>query len=154
MEPLLRFWNQPNGKLRDFQIVYSLLTVNFFLPSLIYALDPGRAIHWFERMGRLLGGGGYYFYVAELGYVWCVLAAGNVMGLAFMCLLLQTDLRKFYPVLWPLVFIKSLAALGFLAVWASCRYPAFLAVSLWDGLTVFLMVHFGLRAYRTLAPVA
>lgn len=70
-----------------------------------------------------------------------------------MCALLQYDLRRFYPVLVPLVFMKTLAALAFLAVYLfAYRYPAFLAVTVYDGLTVFLMLFFAIRARRSLAP--
>ncbi|MBI3553865.1 MAG: hypothetical protein HY077_15325 [Elusimicrobia bacterium] len=138
------------AELRQFRLVYGLLTANFFFPSLMYAFSPARAISQFETLGRCLGGGPYPFSVGEAGYIWRVLGAGNVMTLAFMCFLLSLDLKRFYPVLASLAFLKAYSALGFLLVFASSRYPAFLAVSLFDGLTVWAMVFFARRAHRSL----
>ena len=153
MDTFSRFWRQPNKAYRDFQFVYTALALNFLFPSLVYALNPVGAIRRFERIGILLGGGEYGLVAGEAGYVWRLLAAGNVLSLAFMCALLQFDLKHFYSVLAPLVFMKSLAALGFLAVYLlAYRYPAFLVVFLYDGLTVFLMLYFAIRARRSLAP--
>lgn len=133
--------------------MYTALTLNFLFPSILYALDPTSAIAQFERISAVLGGGAYVLNAGEGGYVWRILAAGNVLSLAFMCALLQFDLKHFYSVLVPLVFMKSLAALGFLAVYLlAYRYPGFLVVFLYDGLTVFLMLYFAIRARRSLAP--
>ena len=137
-------------EVRQFQLVYALLTANFFFPSLAYAFAPASAIGQFETLGRLLGGGPYPFAAGETGFVWRVLGAGNVMTLAFMCALLFWDLRRFYPVLIPLVFLKAFSACGFLGVFFSSRYPAFLAVAVFDGLTVAAMIYFARRAYRCL----
>lgn len=137
-------------EVRQFRVVFALLTANFFFPSLTYAFAPQAAIRQFETIGRLLGGGAYPFAAGETGFVWRVLGAGNVMTLAFMCALLFWDVKRFYAVLVPLVFLKAFSSCGFLAVFASCRYPAFLAVSLFDGLTVAAMIFFTRRAYRSL----
>jgi hypothetical protein len=49
--------------------------------------------------------------------------------------------------------MKSLAALGFLAVYLlAYRDPAFLIIFLYDSLTVLLMLYFAGRARRSLAP--
>lgn len=153
MDTFARFWRQPNQAYRDFQVVYTALTLNFLLPSIVYALDPAGVIRQFERIGALFGGGEYTLSTGEAGYVWRILAVGNVLSLAFMCALLQFDLRRFYAVRVPLVFMKSLAALGFLAVYLlAYRYPAFLVIFLYDSLTVLLMLYFAVRARRSLAP--
>ena len=94
MDTFYRFWRQPNRAYRNFQIVYTALTLNFLLPALAYALDSAGAIRQFERIGILLGGGAYALAVGETGYVWRMLSAGNVLSLAFMCALLQFDLRR------------------------------------------------------------
>jgi len=153
MDTFSRFWRQPNKAYRDFQIVYTALALNFLFPSLVYALNPVGAIRRFERIGILLGGGEYGLAAGEAGYVWRLLAAGNVLSLAFKCALLQFDLKRFYPVLVPLVFMKCLAALAFLIVFLfAYRYPAFLVVALYDGLSIFLMLYFAIRARRSLVP--
>lgn len=154
MKAIIRFWNQPNKTYRNFQLIYLFLTLNFFFPSWMYAFVPAHAIGHFESIGQLLGGGSYLMFSGEMGYVWRVLAAGNVLNLAFMCFLLLVDLKRFYPVLLPLVFMKGFTALAYLWVFLTAyHYPAFVAVFLYDGLSVFLMLFFAIRAHRTLTPV-
>lgn len=154
MSALARSWNQPNKTHRNFQLVYLFLTLNFFFPAWMYAFAPAEAIGRFEGIGYLLGGGSYMAFAGELGYVWRILAAGNVLNLAFMCFLLLVNLKRFYPVLLPLVFMKGFSTLANLWVYLfAYPYPAFLAVFLYDGLAVFLMLYFALRAHRTLEPV-
>ena len=61
------------------------------------------------------------------------------------------DIRRFYPVLYPLVFMKSTTAVAYLGIYLfAYRYPAFLAVALYDGLCLFLMIYFAGRAHRAL----
>lgn len=131
---------------RQFQLVYAFLTLNFLIPSVGYLLDPALAIAQFERIGTILGAGPYPYAAGETGWVWRILAGGNVMTLSFMCALLLWDLRRFFPVLWPLVFMKGLATLLNLAVFAVTGYPAFLAIFVYDGLSAAAMVYFARRA--------
>jgi len=143
-------WPDP-PELRHFRWVYIVLTLNFLIPALGYEFAPSLAIAEFSRIGRILGGGDYALAAGETGHVWRILGAGNVLALAFMCALLCWDLRRFQVVLIPLVFLKSTAALGYLGVWLTVtRYPAFLAVFVFDSLTVAAMIFFAGRARRAL----
>ncbi|MBI4424791.1 MAG: hypothetical protein HY554_13750 [Elusimicrobia bacterium] len=136
---------------RRFQAVYTALTLNFLVPGLLYAVAPGFAIQQFELIGRMLGGGPYPFAAGETGHVWRVLAAANVLTLSFMCALLQWDLRRFFPVLVPLLFLKASSALLYLWVFlAVSRYPAFLAVFLFDVVAAGAMVYFARSAAAAL----
>lgn len=139
------FFHQP-AAVRDFRLVYALLGLHFLIPALGYAFDPASAIAQFGRLGELLGAGPYPWAAGETGFVWRVLAAGNVLTLSFLCFLLMRDLPRFYPALIPLVFLKSTAVLGYLVVFLKTRYPAFLAVSLWDASNCFLFVFLASRA--------
>jgi hypothetical protein len=52
-------------------------------------------------------------------------------------------------VLLPLVFLKATTALAFLAQYAlAYRHPLFVAIFLYDGFAVFLMIFFASRARR------
>lgn len=134
-----------------FRLAYGYLTLGFLFPSLAYLCAPGTALAQFDALGVLLGGGHYAFWAGEQGYVWRVLAAANVMTLALMCGLILFDIRRFYPVLYPLVFMKSTTALAYLWVFLfAYRYPAFLAVALYDGFCLFLMIYFAGRAQQAL----
>lgn len=123
-----------------FRIAYTILAANFIVPSLVYALAPDHAIESFVRLGTFLGGTEYRW--TEESRFWHVLGVGNVATLGFCCVLLLADLERFYPVLWPLVFLKGCSVAGFLVVWLQTRYPAFLAASLFDLLTCAAFVYF------------
>lgn len=147
---LQTFWNQPNKKYRNFQIVYTFLTLNFFFPALFYAIQPTVAIQSFIDIGSLLSSMEYP--LSEESYVWRVLAVGNVLTLAFCCAMLQLNIRRFYPILVPLTFLKGTAAFGYLMVFLWINpYPTFFWISLWDGLTIFLMLYFCIPARRSLS---
>ncbi len=142
---LSRFWNQPSRAYRDFQLVYGALGLHFFFPALGYLLSPETAMDSFTRLGALLGAGTYPF--SEQSMVWRVLAGTNVLTLAFLCFFIQADVRRHWPALYPLVFMKgTTSASFFLAYVLSTRYPAFLLVAFWDGLNCLFFIHFARNA--------
>lgn len=136
----------PTAPLRDFRLLCAALGLSFFFPAWTYLFSPAAAVAQFEGIGRLLGAGAYPLAEAELGLVWRVLAAGNVMTLAMMCFLLAWRPRGLLPVLAPLLFMKGFASLGYLGAWVKTAYPAFLAVSAWDAVNCGLLVFFARRA--------
>ncbi len=132
---------------RAFHIVYTLLALNFILPVFVYVLAPEHAVHNFGEIGRLFG---VPYAHTEDSVLWRVLGIANVATLGFCCVLLQLDLKRYYAALWPLLFLKSAAALGF---GVTCLFewnPAYLAACLFDGLTVTAMYFFASRALRTM----
>jgi hypothetical protein len=139
---------KPPRAYRAFQIVYTVLVLNFALPAVSYMAAPELTIDTLDRLNRALGGGAYPF--AETGQVWHMLAVGNVMTLAFMCALLLADLRRFYPVLTALAFLKGYSALysAWIGVHHGC--PAFLAIFVLDGTTTVAMIFFARRALRAI----
>lgn len=150
MNRIAALWREAPRDVRRFQLVFTFLTLNFLIPSVGYVLAPDAAMESFRRIGALLGAGAYS--VAEQSIVWRTLGATNVATLGVMCLLLQLDVRRFYPVITPLVFMKGSTALLFLLHYLFVLpYPAFLAVAFWDGLAVLLMVRFAPRAHAALA---
>ncbi|MBI3073058.1 MAG: hypothetical protein HYY84_13170 [Deltaproteobacteria bacterium] len=147
---IARFWKQPNKSYRNFQIVFTLLTLNFLFPALTYLVAPSMARDSIVSLGRLLGAPDYP--VSEESLVWRVLAGTNVLTLAFTCFLLQLNVRRFFAALYPLVFMKATTAIAYLATYfVALAYPLFWAIFLWDGLAVFLFIFFATRARRTLA---
>ncbi|RME56997.1 MAG: hypothetical protein D6795_00270 [Deltaproteobacteria bacterium] len=142
------FWHQPNRAYRNMQIVLGLLAIHYFIPALIYFFAPQIAVDQFKRMGEIVGAS-YPF--SEESHLWRVLAAGNVFTLGFLCLLMQLDIRRFYPVLPVFVVLKGFSSLGYLYVFLfTLRYPVFFGVFLWDGCNVLLVWHFARKAYHTL----
>ncbi len=129
-----------------FKVAYAILAANFILPSIVYAVAPDQALESFTRLGGALGGGPYPW--TEESRFWHVLGVGNVATLGFCCVLLLVDLERFYPVLFPLVFLKGCSVVGFLAAWVASRYPAFLAASLFDLATCAAFVYFARGARR------
>ncbi len=150
MSWLRAFWTQPNRRYRDFQIVFTLLTLNFAIPAVSYVLAPQVATETFSRIGEILGGGPYRVPEHE-SRLWRYLGAGNVMTLAFMCALLQWDLRRYYPVLVPLTFLKACDATLLLSGYFATGYPAFVAAALFDYLTCAAFVFFARRGYAEIA---
>lgn len=145
LDRVRRFWNQPTRRYRDFQLVYTAITLNFAVPAVSYYLDPEATIERADRIGRLLGGGDLP--ATEDSKIWWVLGAGNVATLAFMCATLQRDLRRYRPVLGSLVFLKLCSAAGYANVYRETRHPFFAGASGLDLVTSAAMWFFAKRAY-------
>lgn len=131
------------------QVVFGLLAVQFILPSLSYFFTPELAVTQAQTLGMLLGGGAYPAVAGETGYLFRVLAAGNVFTLGVLCLLMLRDIRRNQPLIPVFVVLKGFSALGYLYVYAvQLHYPLFLLAFFWDALAVSLVVGLGTRAYR------
>jgi hypothetical protein len=147
---LRRFLSQPSRAYRNFQLVFLPLALNFLIPGVSYLVAPEIALEQFRRLGEALGGGVYP--VAEASIIWRVLAGTNVITLGMMCVMLMADLRRFYPVLWPLSFMKGTTALVFLAFFfLVLPSPIFLGAFLLDGVSTALFIVFSSRAHRDIA---
>lgn len=133
---------------RTFRIVYAIIILNFVVPAISYIVAPQAAIGTLDRVNRALGGGAYPF--VESGSLWHMLGVGNVMTLGFMCALLFVDLRRFYPVLPALAFLKAFSAAYATWIGVSHACPAFVAIGVLDGTTTIAMVVFATRARRAL----
>jgi hypothetical protein len=145
---LVRFWTQPSARYRNFQIVFAALTLNFVVPAFSYTFAPAAAMEQFLAINGLLGGAPYEFPEAA-SRVWRYLAAANVMTLGLSCLLLQIDLRRLFPVLVPLTFMKGYATACWLVGWLHTpQYAFFLAAAVLDLVTCGAFVWFGVRARR------
>ncbi|MAE71943.1 MAG: hypothetical protein CME06_15935 [Gemmatimonadetes bacterium] len=137
-------------KLRAFQIVYTILTLNFIIPAFLYLFAPEFAWSSLKEVATLFGASHYPY--SESSLYWRILGFGNVMTLGFMCALLLFDLRKYYPTLVPLVFLKGCSAFGFLGVYLwVLDYPLFLIAFLFDGLTLAAMIYFARTARNALS---
>jgi hypothetical protein len=139
-----------SARLIQFRVVYAVLTLNFILPAISYITHPQMFVKTFDQLNRVFGGGA--FPRTEDTAAWHMLAVGNVMTLGFMCALLWVDLRRFYPVLPALLFLKGFSALYSLGIaLANPDMPAFYGVFLFDGFTVAAMAFFAVRAHAALA---
>lgn len=151
MKLFKRFLTQPASRYRIFQIVFTILTLNFAIPSISYILTPDAAIGQFASLNELLGGE-VYTAPENDGFFWRYLGIANVMTLALMCFLLQIDLRRFFPVLLPLAFMKGSAATFWLAgFFAHTENPAFLAAAFLDYGTTAAFLFFAVRARREIS---
>jgi hypothetical protein len=142
--------NQPAPAYRWFRIVYACLTLNFVVPAFSYIVAPSMLIDSMDRINRALGGGPYR--VLESGHVWHMLAVGNVMTLGWMCAMLLFDLRRFFPILPALAFLKGFSSIYALAIGIRHALPVFLFVFVLDGATTFAIVYFAVCGYRALPP--
>src|SRR5579863_84234 len=119
---------------KAFHVVYTILALNFFIPVIFYAINPHGTIEQFTAMGTFLGSPVYPH--SEDSVMWRVLAIANVTTLGFCCVLLQVDLKRWFPCLIPLVFLKSMAALGYLIAFLFEPYRGYLAGTALDAVTV------------------
>ncbi len=146
MNPVAAFFTQPCRRYRNFQIVYTILTLNFVIPAFSYTFFPQVAIGQFLELNAFLGGSAYEFPEAQ-SRVWRYLGAANVMTLGISCFLLQLDLRRFFAVLYPLTFMKFYAAACWLVGWLYApEYRFFLAAAILDFVTCTAFVWFATRA--------
>jgi hypothetical protein len=137
----------PPREARQARVVFAILAVQFIVPALSYLVQPAVALHTLDVINQALGGGPYAEH-ENTGNVWHMLAVGNVMTLGFMCAVLAVDLRRFYPVLPSLLFLKGFSALFSLGLAATGSPPLFYAVFALDGATTVVMLVFGVRAHR------
>ena len=134
---------------RSFQVVYTILVLNFLLPAISYIVAPQLTYQTLDQVNRLLGGGPYP--AVESGHLWHMLGTGNVFTLSFMCGLILFDLKRFYPVLPALLFLKGFSAIYALFIAAANGVPFFYGVFFLDGITCAAMWLFATRAHRALA---
>ncbi len=143
----MNFLNQPSRSYRNFQIVFTVLTLNFAIPTISYIFFPEIAHEQFMQLNEWLGGSTYPIDEAQ-SHFWRYLGAANVATLAFMCFLLQWNLRVFLPVVIPLTFMKMLAATLWAVGWAqNPEWHAFLAAAVLDYVTSAAFIYFALRAH-------
>ena len=64
---------------RAFQVVYTILVLNFLLPAISYIVAPQMTYQTLDQVNRLLGGGPYP--AVESGHLWHMLGTGNVFTL-------------------------------------------------------------------------
>jgi hypothetical protein len=112
------FWNQPSRSYRNAQLLFAALTVTFGVASVVYAAFPGFVTGQFALMDALLGGD-TAGYPEPQNRVWTSLAAANVATLCLMSWHLLRDLRRHRSMHLPLLFMKTVSALQFLAWFAA-----------------------------------
>jgi hypothetical protein len=150
MGSLREFFGQRNRRYRDFQIVFTILTLNFIVPAISYSVAPEAASLQLERVAGLLGDHASFGIEAQ-SRVWRHLGAANVMTLGIMCLLMQIDLRKYFVLLAPLTFLKAYNATLFLVDGLFFSgLKTLLAIAAFDYLTSAAFVFFSIRAHREL----
>ncbi len=130
-----------------FHVIYTALALNFIIPVCVYIFAPDVAIGQFAAIGDPLG---FTYAHTEDSMFWRVLGIANVATLGFCCVLLQVDLRRWFAVLAPLVFLKSCASIGFGVAFVFEPHPAYLAACLFDAATVGAMLFFATRALHEL----
>jgi len=144
------FWRQTSSAYRNFQIVFTYLTLNFLFPGLLYAFAPVLCLDTFVWIDQFLGGKGELFPPGD-NPLWRFLGVGNVLTLSLMCFMLQLNLKRFYPVLIPLTVMKLIVAISWASVYVlHLEHPFFGVASLLDFVTGTVFVIFTTKAYRDL----
>jgi hypothetical protein len=154
MAAIRRFWRQTCRHYRNFQIAYTILTLQFAVPAIVYAVAPGVALEQFARLNALLGGTTYAFSDGVVR-LWRYLGTAHVAAMAFMCLYLQRNLREHRPILVPLLFLKGLAGTCWMAGFvATPSYPILLVASLVDYATCVVLFGFAMFARAEIDTVS
>ena len=135
--------------MKSFKVVYTFLTLNFFIPAIYYCFDPAGAVDTYYSLASLVGSSATQP-VSEESRFWLIMGIGNVATLGFLCLLILRDLRANYNMLLPLCFLKGCSIVGFFIAWVSHRHPSFLIGVIFDLVTIFCMIFFAKRAYSEL----
>lgn len=126
--------------------IYTVLTLNFWIPVVFYIVDPEGSALQFGAIGALFD---VPYAHTEDSVLWWVLGVANVSTLGFCCALLAWDVRRWFAVLVPLVWLKAWASLGFGAYFLFVEsHPSYLAAALFDGLTVAVMIVSAVAAKR------
>ena len=147
------FFAQPCRPYRDFQLIMTLITLNFAIPSITYVVAPQIASGSLHTIGAILGGPEFPVAIEDASLLWRMLGASNVMTLALMCGLLQYNLRYYFPVLLPLSFLKLTSAALFAATVVVTGQRAFGSVAVLDSLTGAAFIALSIRAHRAIAHV-
>jgi hypothetical protein len=137
---------------KQFNVGYAILAAQFAIPAASYMVAPELTLDSVSRLNTALGGAPFSGSGLDPSELWHMLAVGNVATLAFMCVLLLIDVKRFLPVLPALAFLKAFSALYSLALALSGHPPFFFAVFLLDGVTTVLLVVLPLRALAVLDP--
>jgi hypothetical protein len=119
-----------------FHVVFTWLAVQFLAAGILYVVAPQFAIDQYLKMG-----GGMPYAHGEDSVMWRVLAIANLATLSFSCAFIQFDVRRFFPVLYPLVVLKGIAAIGYGVAWLAERYPGHFNIFAIDVVTVAAMVY-------------
>jgi hypothetical protein len=148
-----RFWNQASPAYRNFAIAYAVLVLNFAIPAGSYLFAPHIAVDQIHDVGAMLGAPAYE--VSEDSHMWRFLAVSDVAALAFMCGLLLLNLRRWYRVLLPLVFLKACSVAGSAYIGlVQYQHPFFAFPVVLDGTTCLVMWFFATRARRQIEGLA
>jgi hypothetical protein len=140
------FLNQPCKPYRNFQLVFAGLTLMFLCSSFGYTFVPDQVIDSFSQINELLGGGPLEL-PDRISHFWRLLGCGNVIALALCCWMLLRDLRRNYPVLYPLALMKGFVSVAWAIVWLTDTSVPFYGVAAGlDGATLVAIVYFARSA--------
>jgi hypothetical protein len=146
---IVPFLRQRHPAYRNFQFAYTVLTLNFLIPATSYLVAPDMMVQSVHDLGALLTDAPYT--ACEDSHMWRFLAVSDVLTLGFMCLLLQLNLRRWYPVLLPLLFCKgsSVVASAYVGLF---QYPHafFICPVVLDSVTCLAIWFFASRARKVI----
>ncbi len=143
------FWRQQHPAYRNFQLAYTVLTLNFLIPATSYLVAPDMMVSSVHDLGALLTDAPYT--ACEDSHMWRFLAVSDVWTLGFMCLLLQLNLRRWYPVLLVLLFCKgsSVVASAYVGLF-QYNHAFFICPVVLDSVTCLAIGFFATRARRAI----
>ena len=144
------FFNQPCRPYRNFQVVFAGLTLMFLCSTIGYTFLPETVLDNFSQINVLLGGGELQL-PDRVSHFWRLLGCGNVIALALCCAMLLRDVRRNYPVLYPLALMKGFVSVAWTLVWlADTSIPFYGVAAAMDGATLVVILYFATAAHRAI----
>ena len=144
------FFNQTCTPYRNFQLVFVGLTLMFLGSTIGYTFLPEAVLDSFSQINVLLGGGELQL-PDRVSHFWRLLGCGNVIALALCCAMLLRDVRRNYPVLYPLALMKGFVSVAWALVWlADTSIPFYGVAAALDGATLVVIVYFASAAHRAI----
>jgi hypothetical protein len=144
------FFNQPCKSFRNFQMVFVVLTLMFTSSTITYTLMPAMTMESFSTINQILGGGELQLPDSESQF-WRLLGCGNVAALMLCCLLLLINIKRFYPVVYPLLLMKGFVGFSWLYIYLQdTSIPFFGVAAGLDVLTFFVILYFPRKAMDAL----
>ena len=144
------FFSQPCKPYRNFQLVFGLLILMFGYSSITYTFMPAMTMESFSMINQILGGGELNLPDQQSDF-WRLLGCGNVVALCLCCVMLSLNIKRFYPVVYPLLLMKGFVGFSWLYIFIKDTSVPFFGIAAGlDVVTFFVILYFPRKARRAI----
>ncbi|HIA01795.1 MAG TPA: hypothetical protein EYN66_07775 [Myxococcales bacterium] len=144
------FMSQACKPYRNFQIVFVILALMFGYSSITYTFMPAMTMESFSTLNKLMGGSALIL-PDQVSDFWRLLGCGNVVALMLCCIMLVLNIKRFYPVVYPLLLMKGFVGFSWLYIYLQDTSVPFFGIAAgMDVLTFFVILYFPRKALAAL----